>query len=105
MKTKLKKNDSVVIVAGADRGKRGKILYIDIEKNRVIVEGINKKKKFVRPSQENPKGGSISLEHPVNMSNVMHFCDKCKKGVRIGFEIKENSKIRICRKCGKSIDK
>ncbi len=103
--TKLKKNDNVVVMSGADRGKKGKILFVDVSKERVVVEGINKKKKFVRPSQENPKGGVISLEYPVNISNVLIFCDKCKKGVRIGMEIKDSGKNRVCKKCGKSLDK
>lgn len=103
--TKLKKNDNVVVMSGADRGKKGKILFVDVSKGRVVVEGINKKKKFVRPSQENPKGGVISLEYPVNISNVLIFCDKCKKGVRIGMEIKDSGKNRVCKKCGKSLDK
>ena len=103
--TKLKKNDNVVIVSGADRGKKGKIHFVDTSKGRVVVEGINKKKKFVRPSQENPKGGVISLEYPVEISKVMIFCDKCKKGVRVGMEIKDSGKNRVCKKCGKSLDK
>ena len=98
--TKLKKNDNVVVLSGADKGRRGKILFIDMKKGRVVVEGVNKKKKFVRPSQENPKGGIISLEYPINISKVMVFCDKCKKGVRVGVQLKD-----VCRKCGKSFDK
>lgn len=103
--TKLKKNDNVVVLSGADKGRRGKILFIDMKKGRVAVEGVNKKKKFVRPSQENPKGGIISLEYPINISKVMVFCDKCKKGVRVGVQLKDDNKIRVCRKCGKSFDK
>ncbi len=103
--TKLKKNDNVVVLSGADKGRRGKILFIDMKKGRVVVEGVNKKKKFVRPSQENPKGGIISLEYPINISKVMVFCDKCKKGVRVGVQLKDDNKIRVCRKCGKSFDK
>ena len=68
-------------------------------------DSFNKKKKFVRPSQENPKGGVINLEYPVNISKVMIFCDKCKKGVRVGMEIKDSGKNRVCKKCGKSLDK
>ena len=64
IKTSLKKNDNVVVVTGSDRGKRGKVLFIDRKKGKIVVEGINKKKKFVRPSQENPKGGIIRLEFP-----------------------------------------
>ena len=105
IKTRIKKNDSVVVITGADRGRRGKVLNVDRNRDRLIVEGINKKKKFIRPSQESPRGGVISLEYPINISNIMYFCDKCKKGIRIGIKIVDNRKVRICRKCGMSIDK
>jgi len=100
---KLKKNDNVIVMTGKDRGRRGKILFIDSQKGRVVIEGVNKKKKFVRPNQENPKGGVITLEYPINISNVMIFCDKCKKGVRVGFELKDDKKVRRCRHCSKEI--
>ncbi len=104
IKTKMKKNDNVVVISGKDRGRRGKILFIDKKKGRAIIEGINKKKKYVRPSQEYPKGGVISLEYPINLSNVMLFCEKCKKGVRLGIKEKDDNKTRTCVKCGKSFD-
>lgn len=104
VKSKLKKNDNVMVTSGADRGKRGKILYVDRKLGRVVIEGINKKKKFVRPSQENPKGGVITLEYPIDISNAMIFCEKCKKAVRIGIKQKDDSKLRVCKNCGKSID-
>ena len=105
VKTKLKVNDNVVVVSGTERGKRGKILKVNKEKGRVIVEGVNKRNKFVRASQENPKGGMINIEFPIALSNIMIFCDKCKKPSRIGVEIKDDMKVRVCRKCGKSLDK
>ncbi len=104
-KTKLKVNDNVVVVSGADRGKRGKILKIDRINNKVIVEGINKKVKYLRASQENPKGGMVNIEFPVDISNVMFFCDKTKKPTRIGIDLGEKAKARISKKSGKSIDK
>lgn len=104
LSTRLKVNDSVVVTTGADRGRRGKILKIGSKNGRIVVEGVNKRNKFLKASQENPKGGSVSIEFPINISNVMIFCDKCKKGVRIGAEFKDSKKIRICRKCGKSLD-
>ena len=61
----------------------------------MIVEGINKRNKFVRPTQENPKGGSVNIEFPIALSNVMVFCEKCKKPVRLGIEIKDDVKIRV----------
>ncbi len=103
--TKIKKNDNVVVISGIDRGKRGKVLHVDGRRGKIVIEGINKKKKFVRPSQENPKGGIISLEYPLHISNVANFCEKCKKGVKVGIQINNENKIRICKKCGKSLDK
>jgi large subunit ribosomal protein L24 len=102
--TRLKKNDDVMVIAGTDKGKRGKILLVDPDKGRVVVEGINKKTKHVRASQDNPKGGILKIERPVDVSNVLFFCDKCKKGVRLGAKLKDDKKIRVCRKCGKSLD-
>lgn len=102
--TRLKKNDEVTVVAGSDKGKKGKILLVDPKKGRVLIEGINKKTKHVKATQENPKGGILKIERPVATSNVMFFCDKCKKGVRLGVEMKGDKKIRVCRACGKSLD-
>ncbi len=100
----IKKNDNVTVISGTNQGQSGKVLHVDRKKGRVVVEGINKKKKFVRPSQEYPKGGVISLEYPIHISNVQYFCDKCKIGVRIGIETKNDRKVRVCKKCGKSFD-
>ncbi len=106
MKTKIKVNDNVIVISGADRGKKGKVLFIEREKNRIVVEGINKKQKAVKPSQQSPKGGFVTREYPINISNVQYFCDKCKKGVRLQSIKTENSeKSRKCTKCGKSFDK
>ncbi|MBN2039519.1 MAG: 50S ribosomal protein L24 [Spirochaetes bacterium] len=104
IKTRLKKDDTVVVISGANQGQSGKVLFVDRKKGKIVVEGVNKKKKFVRPSQEYPKGGVISLEYPIHISNVQYFCDKCKIGVRIGMQDKNDSSIRVCRKCGKSFD-
>ena len=105
VKTKFKKNDSVVVISGSDRGKRGRILKVDKTKGRVIVEGVNKRKKYFKPSQENPKGRLDNIEFPVHISNIMYFCDKCKKGTRIGINQTEKAKVRVCESCSKSIDK
>ena len=102
--TRLKKKDDVVVIAGSDKGKRGKILLVDPDKGRVIVEGVNKKTKHMRATQDNPKGGILKIERSIAVSNVLVFCDKCKKGVRLGTKLKDDKKIRVCRKCGKSLD-
>ncbi|HQO00844.1 MAG TPA: 50S ribosomal protein L24 [Spirochaetota bacterium] len=103
-KSIIKKNDSVVVVYGKDRGSRGKVLFVDTKRNRVVVEGVNKKKKYLKPSNENPKGGVISIEYPINLSNVMVFCEKCKKAVRLGMNINGEKKVRVCKKCNKTLD-
>jgi large subunit ribosomal protein L24 len=90
IKTRLKKEDQVIVISGSDKGKRGKILYIDRKNGRVIVEGINKKTKFLKANSENPKGGAVEIEYPINISNVMYFSDKKKKGIRLGADSKDS---------------
>jgi large subunit ribosomal protein L24 len=103
-RSRIKKNDNVVVTTGADRGRRGKVIKIGVKTGRIIVEGINKKNKHLKPGPEQPKGGTVNVEFPVDISNVMIFCDKCKKGVRIGIQYKDKTRIRVCRKCGKNLD-
>jgi large subunit ribosomal protein L24 len=93
LKTKLKKEDQVIVVTGSDKGKRGKILHI-FKDGRVIVEGINKKIKNIKAEadKENSKGGPVELEYPINVSNVMFFDDKQKKGIRVNKVSRENTK-------------
>lgn len=101
--TCIRVNDNVLVISGADRGRKGKVLLIDRKRARIIVEGVNKRNKHVKPSQENPKGGLVSREYPIAISNVSIFCDKCKKGALVGYERKERL-ARKCKRCGKSID-
>jgi large subunit ribosomal protein L24 len=102
--SRIKNNDSVVVVSGADRGRRGKVLKVGVKSNKIVVEGINKKSKYIKPGPEQPKGGKVNVEFPIDISNVMIFCDKCKKGVRIGIQYKDKTKARVCKKCGKNLD-
>ncbi len=98
-KCKLKKEDTVKVLAGKDVGKTGRILKIDRTKGRVLVEGLNLVKKAIKPKSQNEKGGIKELEASIHISNVMIVCKKC--GVtRIGYNFKNKKKIRICRKCG-----
>jgi len=98
---KLRKNDIVKVMIGAQAGKRGRVLSIDREKNRVIVEGANVRKKHVRRSQRNPQGGILSKEMPIPVSNVMLVCPSCQRPTRTGIKEKiEGGKQRICKKCG-----
>jgi large subunit ribosomal protein L24 len=104
IKSKQNKHDQVVVNTGSDKGKRGKILVLDAQKGKVIVEGINKKTKFYKDSQDKSNSRIMHIERPVNLSNVEFFCEKCKKGVRLAVENTGDSKKRVCKKCGKSID-
>lgn len=103
----IRKGDNVEVISGKDKGKRGKVIRSVPEKNRVVVEGINKIKKASRPTQRNPQsGGIIEMEAPIHVSNVMVVCGSCGKATRIGGERDEEGKnARTCRKCGASIDK
>lgn len=101
----VKKNDQVMVVAGKDKGKTGKVLRIDRKDHRVIVEKVNVIKRHVRPSQKS-KGGIIERENFIDISNVMHYCDKCSKPVRVGTKVLEDgNKVRYCRKCEEVLDK
>jgi large subunit ribosomal protein L24 len=102
MKMKLKRDDTVKIVSGKDRGKTGRILKIDAEKGRVIVQGLNMVRKAVKPRRQNDKGGIIDVEAAFDLSNVMIVCKKCGP-TRIGYELDNGGKKRICRKCGEAL--
>ena len=99
MKTKLIKGDQVQIITGKDKGKKGRVLRIDRDNGRVIVEGLNMVKKTQRPKNQNDKGGIIEIEAPLPVSNVMVICKKCGPS-RIGMKVEGDSKSRVCRKCG-----
>ncbi|WDV45413.1 50S ribosomal protein L24 [Clostridiaceae bacterium M8S5] len=101
----IKKGDTVVKITGKDAGKVGKVLEAMPKQNRVIVEGVNMLTKHKKASQKVQQGGIIHQEGPVDASNVMYYCNKDKKGVRIKHKILENGqKVRICAKCGEVLD-
>ncbi len=100
---RIKKNDTVVVIAGADSGKSGKVLRMILKKDQVVIEGINLVYKHVRRSQQNPQGGRIQKEAPIDASNALLYCEKCDKGVRVRFEVKDGVKTRLCRKCSSSL--
>ena len=91
----IKSGDTVVVVTGADRGKSGKVLRILTGKGRVIVEGINRVWKHVRPSQRYPQGGRIQKDAPIHISNVMPLDPTTGKGTRVKFEVKNGVKHRV----------
>ncbi len=103
MKTKLKKNDKVRVIAGKDKGKEGNVISFVPEKNRVIVEGVNIIKKHQKPTQMT-KGGIIEKEASIHISNVMLVCPHCGKATRVGIKYLETGeKVRYCKKCGETI--
>lgn len=104
VKTGLKKEDKVKVIAGKDKGKIGKILKVDRKENRVIVENINKVKRHVKPNMQNRQGGIIEKEASIHTSNVMLLCSQCMKPVRISHKILEDGKkVRVCNKCNEVI--
>jgi len=102
IKYKIKKNDTVQVIAGKNKGKSGRVLSVDRRKGRVIVEGVNMVKKAMRPKGQNQKGGITEIEAPIHISNVMIICKKCGP-TRIGIRFEGEEKIRVCRKCGEQL--
>jgi len=106
---RIKKGDSVLVIAGDDRGKTGKVLKVFPDKNRAIVEGVNFIKRHSRQTRRAQKGGIIEKEAPVNVSNLLVFCSKCSSPTKVSFKVLQGetgekpSKVRICRKCGEII--
>ena len=102
---KIKKGDTVKVMAGKDKGKTGTIKKSIPAKNRVVVEKVNMVKKALRPTQQNPQGGITTVEAALDASNVMLVCPSCNETTRISKRINDNGvKVRVCKKCGKDID-
>ena len=100
---KLRLNDEVIILAGKDKGRKGKVLSINEKKKTVLVEGANMVKKALRPTQENPNGGFADIERPLNRSNVAVVSPKTGKGTRVRIETKDGKKVRIATSCGSEL--
>jgi len=101
---KIKKNDIVKVLSGKDLGKTGKILEIDREKGKVIVEGVAIVKKTQKKSNKNPNGAISDTESFIDISNVMVVCPSCKKATRVSISIIKDEKKRVCKKCKSAID-
>ncbi len=101
----IKKNDIVVVIKGKKKGKRGRVLQVLREKNRVIVENIVTIKRHLKPGRDKSAqaGGIIEKPGSISISNVMLYCKKCDKGVRHGYKISGETKARVCKKCGEQI--
>jgi large subunit ribosomal protein L24 len=101
---RLKKGDTVKIIAGREKGKTGKILKINSEKHKLFVEKLNIVKKHQRPDAKG-KGGIVEKEGPIDIANVMFLCNKCEAGVKVGFKmLDDGKKVRVCKKCHELLD-
>jgi len=97
----VRKGDTVVVIAGKEKGKRGKVLRLLTEKERVVIERVSMVKRHTKPTQANPRGGILEKEGSVALSNVALWCGKCGKGRRAKVELQEGQKKRrVCGKCG-----
>jgi len=107
LQTSIRRNDAVVVTAGKDRGKRGRVLKVLPAANRLVVEGVNFVSRHTRPNPgKNIKGGIMKREAPLHASNVQLVCPECGKRTRLGHRtLADGRKVRICRKCEGVVDK
>lgn len=106
MKLRLKKDDMVAVIAGKDRGKKGRVLQVFPQEERLLVEAVNYRKVHRRPTRDNPKGGVVQMEGSLAISNVMLVCPRCGKPARIGYTfLADGTKQRICKKCREILEK
>lgn len=103
-KFKVRKNDMVMVIAGRDRGKTGKVLRVMPDEGRVVIERLNLVKRHTKPRGASSPGGIVEKEAAIDISNVMVFCDRCNAPVRVGIKAAaEGARGRVCRRCGESL--
>ena len=102
---KIRKDDKVKVMTGKDKGKISKVLRVLNDKNKIVVEGVNVVKKHVKPGVISKEGGIISIEKPVDVSNVMYYDDSSKKVVKVGYKLVDGKKYRVSRESGEILDK
>ena len=100
---RIKKGDTVQIITGKDRGKSGKVMRVNPQQERVIVEGLNLYKKHVKPRRQGEKGQVVEVPRPIHASNVLPWCGSCRKGVRVGMRGEGSSRTRYCKSCNTAI--
>lgn len=100
---KIKKGDKVLIIKGKDRGKKGKVLRGFPKEGKILVEGVNIKKKHRKPRRSGEKGEVIEILSPIFVCNVKLICPKCNRPTKVGFKLTQNNKYRVCKKCGGEI--
>ncbi|OQB25901.1 MAG: 50S ribosomal protein L24 [Firmicutes bacterium ADurb.Bin182] len=103
-KLHVKKDDTVVVISGKDKGKQGKVMVALPKENRVIVHDAAMVVRHTKPRQQGEPGGRINKEGTIHASNVMLVCPHCKKATRVAHAFSADKKVRVCKKCGKNID-
>ncbi len=107
-KMNVKKGDNVMVITGKDKGKTGEVMKVDPESGRIIVSGVNVISKHVKPRSAQQKGGIVKREGTIDVSNVMIICPSCNEVVRVGHAFEgegdQQKKIRVCKKCGASLE-
>jgi len=101
---RIKKGDTVRVITGKDNGKTGVVETVLMEKGKVVVKGINMFKKHVKPSRKYPTGGIIDITKGIQVSNIILVCPNCGKNTRVEYKQEDESKVRICKKCSKSVE-
>ena len=99
----IKKNDTVIVLSGKDKGVKGKVLTAMPSTNMVIVENVNVATCHTKPRKQGETGGIVKRETPIRSCKVALYCEKCGKGVRVGYSVEGDKKVRVCRKCGAEI--
>ena len=104
-KVHVRKDDTVIVISGKDKGKKGKVLSVGVSKRTVIVEGVNMATKHTKARRAGETGGIIHQEAPIYACKVMHICDKCGKPTRIGYKVlADGTKSRMCKNCMEVLD-
>ena len=99
----VKKNDTVVVLSGKDKGKQGKVLSVDPEARKVVVEKVNVASRHQKPRRQGEEGGIIQKETPIYACKVMTVCPKCNKATRVAHKVEDGKKVRVCKHCGAEI--
>ena len=97
---KVKKGDTVQVLSGNDKGKKGEVLEVIPKDSKIVVKGVNVRKKHIKPRKQGEEGGIISVECSINSSKVNVVCPKCGKSTRVEYKIENDKKVRVCKKCG-----
>ena len=100
---RIKKGDTVQVLSGNDKGKKGEVLEVIPKTEKIIVKGVNVRKKHIKPRKQGEEGGIIPVECAIDSSKVNIVCPKCGKSTRVEYKIENDKKVRICKKCGANI--